>query len=76
MARNTPANPLPNGSPGMAPVISVHVIWIDGTIETFSCNQAVAKDGVLYLFIGHYPATDEPNRAIPLVNVRLWTTPS
>lgn len=72
MARNTPANPLPNGSPGMAPVISVHVIWIDGTIETFSCNQAVAKDGV-YI---DYPETDEPNRAIPLVNVRLWQTPS
>lgn len=53
-------------------MISVHVIWIDGTIETFSCNQAVAKDGV-YI---DYPETDEPNRAIPLVNVRLWQTPS
>lgn len=50
---------------------TVVVTWIDGTQETYRCYEAHAKDGVLYLTQRMH--SGEPERSIPLANVRIWT---
>lgn len=52
--------------------MTVVVTWTDGQQETYRCYDAHAKDGVLY--ITQRMHSSEPARAIPLHNVRIWTT--
>lgn len=55
-------------------VRTVVVTWMDGMQETYRCADAhTGTDGVLYLNQDRYPASDEPQRRIPLANVRIWT---
>ena len=56
--------------------MKVVVTWMDGTQETCQCQDALVHDGVLWLNVPHYPATDELNRRIPLNNIKIWTVPS
>lgn len=53
-------------------MITVVVTWMDGQQETYRCDKTRVDNGVLYLVRNRYPASDEPQRAIPLVNVRIW----
>jgi hypothetical protein len=46
---------------------------MDGQQDTYRCAEIRTSDGMLRLIQDRYPATDEPNRAIPLYNVRIWT---
>lgn len=52
--------------------MTVTVTWTDGKQETYQCYDAHADDGVLYL--SQRMHSGQPKRAIPLANVRLWTT--
>jgi hypothetical protein len=54
-------------------MIKVTVTWMDGQQEVYRCAKVRSDDGVLRLIQDHYPASDEPSRAIPLANVRIWT---
>lgn len=51
---------------------TVTVTWMDGTQKTFTCYDSRVHEGVLFLIQRPYSA--EPKRAIPLHNVRDWTT--
>jgi len=57
-------------------LLTVTVTWLDGRQEIYTCNQTRIRDGVLYLLQDHYPASDEPNRMIPLDGLREWSVPS
>ena len=51
--------------------MTVTVTWVDGAQEAYSCYDASARDGVLYL--SQRMHSGEPMRAIPLASVRIWT---
>ena len=57
----------------MAGMLTVVVTWMDGKQETYRCQHATVRDGVLWLDFDHYPRRDEPARRIPMDSVRIWT---
>lgn len=56
--------------------MKVTITWMDGQQETYWCAKVRVEEGALRLLQDRYPATDEPDRGIPLANVREWTVPS
>lgn len=54
-------------------MLTVTITWLDGQQETYRCQHAVVRDGVLFLDHDRFPASGEPGRRVPLAGVRLWT---
>lgn len=50
----------------------ITVTWMDGKQESYPVSEFTVREGVLYLQPREH--TQDPNRAIPVANVRMWTT--
>jgi hypothetical protein len=53
--------------------LTVVITWMDGQQESYQCQHATVRDGVLWLDFDRYPRSDEPARRFPLDNIRHWS---